>query len=571
MKKLYSFFVLVNIVSNLFAQSDFFYSKEGKEQTFKIREDIVIFKTNSQNASNQKLLSPKFKSANIIYDNLMKAKVDPKEFGEKDISGIDNIMDWYYMLQYVNDGTLQALCNQIFVRPKTGESIEKIIQKSELSDKVEKMELFVPESDIYLLELDCKMKDILSICRQVYKTGMVDFSEPNFYKEAQLGNTFWPNQWNLKNTGQENGTPGIDINVEPAWNTTRGSSNIKIAIIDEGVDLTHPDLQANLLSGFDATGNGSGGSYTGNDDHGTSCAGIIGAINNSIGVVGIASGSKMIPIRAFINTSATNAHIISAFRYARNNGADVISNSWAGGSPSDAMKNVIDSCVNFGRNGKGCVVVFCSHNDNGNVRYPADLPNVIAVGAITSVGRRASTSNYGNALDVVAPVIGNSTLVYTTDLQGSLGANTANGTAGDYRSDFRGTSAACPQVAGIAALILSVNPNLTSQEVRNIIEMTTKKLEGYSYQTISGRSNGAWNNETGYGLVDAHAAVQAATCTSSLYSQTISTNRFIRSCNNSFSVQNATISNNAKLTIKSNETTINGTFEMKSGSQFEIR
>ena len=399
-----------------------------------------------------------------------------------------------------------------------------------------------------------------------------------------LGNTYWPQQWTFKNTGQQGGTPGIDINIEPAWRITKGNSNIKTAIVDNGVDLTHPDLEANLLKspGYDATApagqSGTKGGYAGNDGHGTWCAGVVGAIDNSIGVVGVAPKCKMIPIRVF-GVYYSEATIINGLRHAYTSGADVINNSW--GFPKGiynppTFNAIIDECTRLGRSGKGCVVVFCSHNDGKpRVRYPANLPNVMAVGSVDNKGRRVGSSNYGKDLDVVAPVGPDgkedaAIRVYTTDLQGPKGTNTAPGPAGDYRHGFRGTSAACPQVAGIAALILSVNPHLYEHEVRSIIEMTCRKLDNYVFQTTPAHPNGSWNNEVGYGLVDAEAAVQAANCIYNL-ANNISSNRFARSCGSGFTLQNVTVSNRAKLTVKSPETSVSGTFEVNSGCCFEIR
>jgi subtilisin family serine protease len=433
MKKICLFLVLASATLNLFAQSDFYYSKNGKEESFKIRKDIVIFKTKSQVNAGKQMQYPKFKSVDIIYGDLMKATVDPVEFDGEDLAGMDGATDSFYMLEYTGDGTLQALSNQILLIPQKGESVERIIRKSELSGKVEQLELIFPEAGIYLLTLNYKMKDILPVCRRVYETGMVDVVEPNFFREVMLGNTqlcntpsnnpLWPNQWNLKNNGQNNGTPGIDINVEPAWAYSCGNG-IKVAIIDQGVDLTHPDLQANLATGlgYNATGSGAAGSYTGSDVHGTSCAGVIGAINNTIGVAGVAPECKMIPIRAMVSGTSSTPMYISSFQYAYSVGANVINNSWGiGGTPVPTLEAAITTCVN-----SGSVVVFCSHNDGGAVRYPADLPNVIAVGSVSRTGQRVSSSNYGESLDVVAPVDEG---IYTTDLQGSLGRNTASGAA----------------------------------------------------------------------------------------------------------------------------------------------
>ena len=582
MKRLYLCLFVALLATSLFAQSDFFYSKDGKKEVFKIRKDLVVIKTKSQDLQDRAIRQFKFESLDRLSDGWVKAKVDPNRFRDEELMRSDRVEDVYYMLEYNNTAQL-ALSNSIFVKPREGETIENVIRKSGLSGKIRKNELILPASGISLLTLDCKMKDILSVCRKVYETGTVDFVEPNFYMEAMLGNTYWPQQWTFKNTGQTGGIPGIDINIEPAWRITKGNGNIKIAIVDQGVDLTHPDLEANLLKylGYDATGGNSKGSYTGNDGHGTWCAGVVGAIDNSIGVVGVAPKCKMIPIRIFSdNYVITPVQIdinVRGLRHAYQSGADVINNSWGLNSyKSPTHDAVISECILRGRSGKGCVVVFCSHNDGKpRVRYPANLPNVMAVGSVDNKGRRVGSSNYGEDLDVVAPVGPDDnneimTRVYTTDLQGEKGKNTAPGPAGDYRHGFRGTSAACPQVAGIAALILSVNPHLYEHEVRSIIEMTCRKLDRYEFKETPNHPNGSWNNEVGYGLVDAEAAVQAANCIYNL-ANNISSNRFARSCGSGFTLQNVTVSNRAKLTVKSPETSVSGTFEVNSGCCFEIR
>lgn len=579
MKKLYLLLVLISIVTTLYAQSDFFYSKNGERVVFKIRKDLVVFKTKLSNIQGLKLniQSIRFKSLDKLPDGLIKATVDPNQFGPEVLIRSDKVEDAYYMLEY-SDSTQLALSNSIFIKPREGETIESVIRKSELSSKIRKQELILPASGISLLTIDCPMKDVLSICRKVYETGRVDFVEPNFYMKAILGNTYWPQQWTLKNTGQQGGIPGLDINIEPAWRITKGNSNIKIAIVDQGVDLTHPDLESNLLKhlGYDATGGNSKGGYTGNDGHGTWCAGVVGAIDNSIGVVGVAPKCKMIPIRVFAEGYYTEKTIADGLKHAYISGADVISNSW-GAYHSPVFDAVIDECTRLGRNGKGCVVVFCSHNYNTDVFYPANLPTVMAVGSVDNKGKRVASSNHGEALDVVAPVGPDDdneimTRVYTTDLQGPKGKNTAPSPVGDYRAGFRGTSAACPQVAGIAALILSVNPNLYEHEVRSIIEMTCRKLDRYEFKNTSNHPSGTWNREVGYGLVDAEAAVQAATCTTDLSNTNVSTNRFVRSCQSNFSLRYVTVTNNAKLTVRAVETSVDGIFNVTgSGCQFEIR
>jgi len=115
-------------------------------------------------------------------------------------------------------------------------------------------------------------------------------------------------------------------------------------------------------------------------------------------------------------------------------------------------------------------------------------------------------SNYGDELDLIAPGV----FIPTTDIQGSFGYNTTVGSSGDYHLDFGGTSAATPHVAGVAALVLSANPNLSQDQVRDILESTAQKVGSYSYSTTTGRTNGTWSNQVGYGLVDAYESVLAA-------------------------------------------------------------
>lgn len=191
--------------------------------------------------------------------------------------------------------------------------------------------------------------------------------------------------------------------------------------------------------------------------------------------------------------------------------ADVLNNSWGGGSYSTLIDTAIKNATNNGRSGKGCIVVFSSGNNNKDyVNFPAYLDNVMAVGAMSMCNERKSPSScdkenwgahYGNALDIVAPGVS----IYTTDNNGTSGYSLT-----DY-SYFNGTSSSAPHVAGVAALILSANPNLTGKEVRDIIEKTAQKVGGYNYQNHGNRPNGTWNNEMGYGLVDAYKAVQYAT------------------------------------------------------------
>jgi subtilisin family serine protease len=197
--------------------------------------------------------------------------------------------------------------------------------------------------------------------------------------------------------------------------------------------------------------------------------------------------------------------------------------------PSTVLSNAINNAITSGRNGLGCIVVFATGNNNSStVDYPANLnDNIIAVGAMSPCGERKSLtscdgdtdwgSNYGYSLDLVAPGVFIPTT--TTTMIG-------------YTDEFSGTSAACPHVAAVAGLVLSKNPTLKHSQVKYVIESTARKVRPnlYTYSTTAGHPNGTWNNEMGYGLVDAYAAVQLASCIKFIENQTISSNTTVSGC-----------------------------------------
>ncbi len=401
-----------------------------------------------------------------------------------------------------------------------------------------------------------------------YETGLFEISEPEFVfhlatasggsdnevanKEVNFPNQntmlspndpLYADQWGLKNTGQYGGTVGMDINVEPAWDITKGA-NVKVAIFDHGFEMDHPDLAANVLGlGFDAETMAPGAKVRGR--HGTPVAGIVGAVqNNGIGMSGVAPEADIVSISMYLD-SQTASKIKSGFDWAIDEGIDVINCSWGGGTESAVLNQAIIDAMTLGRNGKGCVVVFCSHNitttfPNGTgVSHPAYVhPDIMVVGAMSPCAERKTFtpvvscdgeidwgSRFGTTLDVMAPGV----KIVGTDNNNNLDLTALYGylppynyyefvADSDYTLGFNGSSSAAPQVAGIAALMLSVNPCLTSKAVGTIIEKTAKKVGNYSYVTTAGRPNGTWNQEMGYGLVDAHAAVVMA---QNMYSPTL--------------------------------------------------
>ncbi len=429
------------------------------------------------------------------------------------------------------DGTPMSYTSELVVGLKEPGHYSRLeAAAAEYGLRIKRADEYTPT--IFFLETTpASTADALAVANLLAGSGAFAFAEPHFIR-LNLNFTNDPllyAQWAIENTGNWPGsTAGSDMRVSQAWGITTGSANIRVAVIDDGVDLFHQDLSPNLLSGYDATGQGSAGNALTVDGHGTACAGIIGAVgNNNEGIAGVAYDCRIIPVRAGRTepggTDAVymDAWIANGINWAWQNGeADVLSNSYGGGSSASIINNAIDNAVNNGRGGMGCPVLFAAGNDNtGTVYYPASYPPCIAVGAMSFCDERKSNiscdgettwgSNYGSALDVMAPGV----KVTTTDLRGTYGFN--NGSANfpfdsDYFGYFNGTSAACPNAAGVMALVLSANPSLTGDEARTILESTCNKVGDYFYTSDSDHPNGTWNNEMGYGCVNAHAAVQAA-------------------------------------------------------------
>lgn len=340
--------------------------------------------------------------------------------------------------------------------------------------------------------------DAIEMANVFYESGLVTFAQPDIMGEITIASVpsdlYYEDQWNLHGN--------YSINWENANSLAMGAG-IKVSVIDTGVDPFHPDLP-NVYQLYDGD---SGEHYVspilGANPHGTECAGIIAArTNNNIGIAGIAPYVQLYSVTLPTGGTVNHSQKLAACIAASTNSTDILNCSWSSSPANDYVDDAIYSGLVWGRNGKGTIIVFASANNNSTIPYPVNsYSNLLVVGATLTNGTRKSNSNYGSLLDVMAPGIA----IPTTDLQGSAGATNI-----DYSLTFKDTSAACPHVAGIAALILSVNPDLTNVQVNDIIERTARKVGGYNYQTTVGRSNGTWNNQMGYGLVDAYSAVLEA-------------------------------------------------------------
>lgn len=366
--------------------------------------------------------------------------------------------------------------------------------------------------DWYIMSIEgSEIKTSLEAANHFYETGRFLAIDPAFifnFRPAATNDPLFSQQWGLKNTNN----PGYDINIEGAWVITKGLGT-KIAIVDNGPDPTHCDLVANYYgNGYDTITQSEPAIFNTGFPHGTHVTGIAGAIgDNNNQIAGVAYESKIIRVsHDFFPSILVPSEMADGITWAYMNGADVINCSWGdeGGYYYNLfhcpiLETAIINAMTYGRADKGSVVVFAAgnHGDNGPLMdYPATFDDrILTVGSIDNNGYRSYDSGYGLKLDVVAP--GES--IVTT----SPSSDTAT---------VRGTSIAAPHVSGVAALVIAANPYLSSDNVVNIIQRTAKKISPgnpYTYMYYPRDymfDNETWNQEVGYGLVDATAAVSMA-------------------------------------------------------------
>jgi len=336
---------------------------------------------------------------------------------------------------------------------------------------------------------------------------------------------YFNQQWYL------NDSRPAQLHFQQAWDITTGSSNIVIAVIDTGVDSDHKDLSSKLVNGWDFVNNDS--IPEDNNGHGTANAGIIGAeTNNAKGIAGITWGGRIMPLKISDGTGTFDSETLDlmerAIRYAVQNGAKVINISMGGPCVSVAglslcsqeARDRVYAAIRDARSAGVVIVAASGNNEILRMGPPASFDEVISVGATSSNDERCaaefgifkskncgwfaespwwdpltafSGSTYGNELDLVAP--GSDDLV-TTYKNNSLALGWGK------------TSAAAPQVSGLIALMLSVNPNLTPYQIQDILQRTAYKNTS-KYRFLERIDEGGWNNEVGFGRIDAYRAVEA--------------------------------------------------------------
>ncbi|WP_346292209.1 S8 family serine peptidase [Sphaerothrix gracilis] len=404
----------------------------------------------------------------------------------------------------------------------------------------------------------------VKIANRLAEQSQVLLAEPNIIIPTELlyrpQDPLYERQWHLFHSGSgQSLAANSHISAEQAWEISRGSRSVVVAVSDDGFDVDHPDFQGQGklvapqdLKQWDTLPTPT----TDNENHGTAVAGLAIAEENGVGVVGVAPDCAFMPIQTtgFLDDES----IEQLFNWAITQGAAVISSSWSPAAVyfplSLRQRNAITKAATQGRNGKGCVVIFSAGNANRPVSgslnekgWPKNAvkgittwlsgfsvhPDVISVAASTSLNRKAAYSNWGQHIAIAAPSnnappsmalprLG--TISTGPEIQISLPgrgmvtsdrSDAAGYSTDAYTNNFGGTSSACPVVAGVAALVLSVNPYLSAYEVRRILQETADKIVdtatdpqlGLKYGTYDDKGHSFW---FGYGKVNAARAVQEA-------------------------------------------------------------
>ncbi|NWF59740.1 MAG: S8 family serine peptidase [Fischerella sp.] len=440
----------------------------------------------------------------------------------------------------------------------------------------------LPNTFVFLVSEQAQANPI-KIANQLISFPEIVVAEPNIVVHQQPyyqpRDPLYPQQWYLNHNGGNQLANGSHIAAEQAWNITRGVRSVVVAVVDDSFDLNHPDFQGSgkIVAPRDLKENDFLPLPNEKEaSHGTACAGIAVAEENGTGIAGVAPGCALMPIRStgFLDDES----IEEIFNWAIEKGASIISCSWGASAIyfplSLRQRAAITRAATKGRNGKGCIILFAAGNANrpvsgsvneqgwqknlvkGDTKWLSGFavhPDAIAVAASTSLNKKAAYSNWGANISVCAPsnnappgmwfqqegyvytqpaiataLSGRG--MFTTDQVGAAGYE-----PGDFTSNFGGTSSATPVVAGVAALVLSVNPDLTAKQVKRILEETADKIVDLEPDLQLGRRYGTYDENGhsqwfGYGKVNALRAVQAA---QKLRPSTLSTNGQIGGGNNS--------------------------------------
>lgn len=425
-----------------------------------------------------------------------------------------------------------------FIDDAEPEECRKVIKEAGLEIK---RELDYASNAFFVAAAEGIGTRIFDIANALLERPDVEYCHPEVVRKRGF-RAISPQQWHLA-VATVNGTQiTAHANVEAAHRLTLGQG-VTIAVIDDGVDIDHPEFRSSgkiiaprdvTLRNDDPRPKDPHPTYT--DDHGTACAGVACA-DGTQGASGVAPKARLIPIR--LSSGLGSQAEADAFKWAADNGADIISCSWGPVDgdwfdPNDpyhrrttplpaSTRLALDYAIENGRGGKGCVILFAAGNGNESVDTDgyASYPKVMAVAACNDRGKRSVYSDFGKAIWCAFPSgdFGHAPFshpepltpgIWTTDRHGPQGYNIGDprkgDPAGNYTNSFSGTSSACPGAAGVAALVLSANPQLRWYEVRDVLRRSCDKIDS----TNGAYDADGWSKYYGYGRLNAEKAVRLA-------------------------------------------------------------
>ncbi len=364
----------------------------------------------------------------------------------------------------ISDQSLSGMIvpNEVLVRFRrraTQETINQCIQSlgAEIQSYIEELEVYI---------LNVSPGRVVQSVIELNACPDIRYAEPNYLVQITdviPNDSSWGLQYGL-----------VNIRAPQGWEIATGSSAVRIAILDTGIDRTHPDLANKILTGYDFVNDDN--NPQDDNGHGTHVAGIAAAIsNNGVGVAGVSWGARLVPVKVLNSAGGGSyANVAEGIIWATDRGAHVINLSLGGSSPSVTLQDAVDYAVS-----QGVVVVAASGNSGSNfVLYPARYSNVIAVAATDSSNTRAGFSNYGPEVDLSAPGVS----IYSTSLGGYMNRN--------------GTSMAAGYVSGLAAILRGSSnlssPSAIAQQMQN---------------TALDLGLPGWDDFYGYGLIQMDAAI----------------------------------------------------------------
>ncbi len=412
----------------------------------------------------------------------------------------------------------------------------------------------------YLVQVtDAAGENPVKVANRLGEYEAVIYAEPSMINRLEQFNfpqdELFVQQWHLYS--KEQAAPDIDryadASVYEAWQITKGSRDVVVAVLDDGFELSHPDFigPGKIVYPVDFANKDYKPLPGKSDYHGTPCAGVAIAEENGQGCLGAAPGCAFMPVRFSLN--ATDRELITIFQHISAR-ANIVSCSWGpipGDYPLHSAVYETFSKVSRegGKDGKGLLIVFAAGNYDALLNDIVDFfvrwrsqdasglpvvrekkgrmengfathPEVVTVSACTSMNKKALYSNYGRDVTVAAPSNNFDPITYSA-LPGRGITTTDNEETGSdftpgkrHTNEFGGTSSATPLVAGIAALVKSLNPQLTAGAIKQLLVETADKIEDFSVDPLYGLAKGTYHNEHsewfGFGRVNAYRAVQAA-------------------------------------------------------------